>query len=398
MPQRKVLTILLLVVFVDMIGFGIVIPFLPFWAQHYGASPAAATMLMAVYAFFQFLFAIPLGALSDKIGRKPILLVSIVGSVLSSLLLAFADSLWMIFLARALAGAMAANIAVAQAYIADVTPPDQRAKGMALMGAVLGLGFICGPALGGLLAGDDPNNPNYQVPFLVSAGLAMVAFVGGVIFLRETTRQKDDTGSRGLRGRLRALKSAVQTRAVAGPILIALVIGIAMTSLESTFALWAERAHGWGPRQNGWFFAYIGVVLVITQGLMVGRLVQRYGEVRVLAAGVISLGFGMAMIPAALSLALLLPATGAVAVGYALSRPTISALTSKSAPPTMQGSVMGTLQSADSLSRLIGPILAGVLFGHYGRDAPYYVGAFLLAMALALVILVGRHVPVRAQK
>lgn len=391
MTNRKAMSILLLVVFVDMVGFGIIIPFLPFWAERFGASAAEVTLLMSVYALCQFLFAIPLGAWSDRIGRKPVLLLSIAGSILSSVILAFADALWVIFAARAVAGIMAANLAVAHAYVADVTTPENRAKGMGLMGATFGVGFIFGPALGGFLAGTDAANPNYQLTFLVAAGLAALSALGGLLFLPESPRQRDNGLRLGLRVRIRAFSDAVRVPSVAGPIVVALVVSLAMTVLESTYPLWTNRAHGWGPRENGWFFAYIGVVLVIVQGGLVGRLIGRFGEIRVLAVAIVVLGVGMALTPASLQLWVLFISGGAIAIGYGLAQPSLNTLASKSAPAEIQGSIMGALQSSQSLARMIGPALAGILFQDYGRDTPYFVGAVLLALSLFLVAFTARR-------
>ncbi|MEN8197030.1 MAG: MFS transporter, partial [Pseudomonadota bacterium] len=297
--------VLLLTVFIDMVGFGIIIPLLPFWAEHFDATPDLVALLMSVYAAFQFVFAFFWGWLSDRFGRKPILLISLFGSVTSFLLLGLADSLLMIFVSRALGGIMGANIAVAQAYIADVTTRENRAKGMGLLGAAFGMGFILGPALGGLLAGSDPANPDFRTPFYVAAGISMLSLMMGLIFLREPARHEGPQLPRNIVERFRAFAVVIAHPKVAWPILIAFIMGFAMAGLEATYALWLGRAHGWGGRGTGFFFAYIGVLLVIVQAGLVGRLSRRFGEAWVLVAGVTIMMLGFAMVPLSLTVPLI---------------------------------------------------------------------------------------------
>jgi DHA1 family tetracycline resistance protein-like MFS transporter len=377
--------ILLLIVFVDMVGFGVIIPFLPFWGERYGATPDLVALLMTVYAGFQFVFAFPLGWISDTIGRKPVLALSVAGSVVSFSLLAVADSLWVIFLSRALGGVVGANISVAQAYIADVTDAEDRAKGMGLLGAALGLGFIFGPALGGLLAGADPANPDYRLTFFVAAGISGASLLICLTLMREPARRTVLAAKRGLRARLRALGLIVSEPGVAIPILVAAIAGFAMAGLESTYALWTNREHGWGPKANGWFFAYIGVVLVLVQGGLVGRIARRFGEARMLIAGLVALTAGMALVPLSVTVPLVFVNGGLIAIGFGMCGPALNSLTSRNAPADRQGAVMGVLQSAQSLARVAGPAFAGVLFARWGHNSPYIAAAVILVGVLVLV-------------
>ncbi len=377
--------ILLLIVFVDMVGFGIIIPYLPFWGERYGASPDLVALLMTVYAGFQFVFAFPLGWISDNVGRKPVLALSLVGSVVSFGLLAVADSLLLIFLSRALGGIVGANISVAQAYIADVTDQQERAKGMGLLGASLGLGFILGPALGGVLAGADSGNPDYRLTFWVAAAISGISLLACLFLMKEPARRRAVALERGFRARLTAFGLIIREPGVAIPIIVAGVAGFAMAGLESTYALWTNREHGWGPQANGWFFAYIGVVLVIVQGGLVGPIARRFGEASMLMAGLIVLMLGMALVPFSSTIWLVFVNGGLVALGFGMVSPALNSLTSRNAPEERQGAVMGVLQSAQSMARVVGPAFAGVLFAQWGHHSPYYASAAILVLVVLWV-------------
>ncbi len=389
--------ILLLIVFIDMVGFGIMLPYMPFWAERFGASESAVTLLMSVYAFFQFFCAFPLGWISDRWGRKPILALSIFGSVLSFSLLAVADSLWMLFLARGLGGVMGANIAVAMAYVADVTEAEERAKGMGLMGAAFGLGFILGPAFGGLLAMGDPGNVDHRLAFYLAAGVCAVATVLTLILLKEPERLGAAI-QHGLMTRLRTFGEVLREPLVLLPILIGTISGVAMAGLEGTYALWVERAHGWGPFEVGLVFAYIGAILVVVQGGAVGPVAARFGEAKMLMAGLVVLCLGMALIPPSVNVFMVGVSGALVAIGYAFCDPAISSLISRNSPADKQGAVMGVLQSANSMVRVIGPAIAGVLFQYLGRDAPYISGAIIVALAALLAVRLLRSISVAAAK
>ncbi len=391
---KGALATLLLVAFIDMAGFGVIIPFLPFWAEKFGATPDLVTLLMAGYAAMQFLLAPAWGWASDRWGRKPVLLISVLGSVLSFVWLAFASTLWMLFAARILAGAMGANIAVAQAYIADVTPAEGRARGMGLLGAAFGVGFITGPAVGALLAGPDPANPDFQTPFLAGAAVSAVSFLLCLVFLREPPRHRVEA-AKGLtpRARLKAFGAVLGHPAVSLPILILALAAFVMGGVEATFALWAERQLAWGPRQTGYFLAYIGVCIALAQGGAVGAMVRRFGEERVAQFGFLSFVLGLGLIPFSETLPLVLLCGFLIAFGVGLVQPALNGLVSRNAPADIQGSVMGATQSAQSLARIFGPAVAGVLFAQFGHHSPYVVGAAISVLALLLSVRVRRLAP-----
>ncbi len=372
---------LLLTVFIDMVGFGIIIPMTPFWAERFGASPALVTLLFATYSAFALVFSFVWGWVSDKWGRKPVLILSLMGSVMSFAWLGLADALWMLFAARALGGVFGANIAVAQAYVADITPPEDRAKGMGMMGAAFGLGFTIGPAIGGVLAGPDAANPDFRTPFFVAAGISFIAVVVGIVFLREPERHAAASVPRGVIERFRGFAAVMSHPRIAWPIAVIVMMAFAMAGLESTYALWTERAHGWGPRETGYFFAYIGVLLVLIQGGLVRVAVKRFDEATCAPAATVAMTVGIGMIPWCDTIWLVYLSGALIALGFGLGNPMLNALISKGAPGDIQGAVLGASQSAQSLCRILGPITAGALFSTFGRDMPYYVGGAILVFA-----------------
>jgi DHA1 family tetracycline resistance protein-like MFS transporter len=379
--RKGALFALLLTVFIDMVGFGIIIPFMPFWAEHFDATPDMVTLLFATYSGVAFFFSFLWGWASDRWGRKPVLLLSLMGSVMSFLWLGFADTLWMLFAARALGGVFGANITVAQAYIADITEPENRARGMGLMGAAFGMGFVIGPAIGGLLAGPDAANPDFRTPFLVAGGVSFLGVLTGLIFLREPDRHRPPETSRGLGDRFRSFALILAHPGVAMPVLVLVIMGFAMAGLEATLALWAERAHGWGPRETGYCFGFIGVMLVLVQGGIVGRAVRRFGEARVAPFGAFAMMIGIGMIPWCSTVWLVLVSGAMIVLGYGLGGPSLNGLISRNAPDHIQGAVLGASQSAQSLCRVFGPITAGALFAAFGLDMPYHVSGVILAVA-----------------
>ncbi|MBV8888756.1 MAG: MFS transporter [Alphaproteobacteria bacterium] len=372
---------LFLIVFVDLVGFGLVIPLLPFYAERFDASPQQVTLLLAVYSLMSMLAAPFWGRLSDRIGRRPVLMSSMAAAVLAYGWLAFADTLWMLYAARAVAGLCAGNIAAAQAYIADVTPPERRAKGMGLIGAAFGLGFIIGPALGGMLAGDDPATANLELPGLIAAGFSATALLGVVLLLRESLAEPR-RGRR--RGRVAALLEAAGRPVLARLILIFFLVILAFAGMESTFALWAMRQYRWGPAQVGFVFAYVGVLSAAMQGGAIGPLIRRLGEERLMLGGLALIAVGLVVLPWAKDLPLLVAAVSALALGMGAMQPSLNSLISRRAGREEQGEVMGVVQSIGSLSRVLGPAIAGVLFAMLGRASPFLWGAGLVVAAAAL--------------
>ena len=373
--------------FLDLVGFGIVIPLLPLYAERFGAGPVAAAWLLSIYSLMQFLFAPWWGRLSDRVGRRPVLLVGIAGAALSYLGFGLAGSLAWLFVARAVNGLMGANIGVAQAYIADVTPPAERAKGMGMIGAAFGLGFIFGPAIGGFLSRWGPS-----APFLGAAALAAANFALAWYRLPESlspeVRGAASARNAGLRARLATVLDAPPRLRGLYATVFAVTMGISGT--EAMLALWAGRRWGLGFESVGYGLAMVGVIAAAAQGLMVGPLVRRVGERNAGLLGLALIVAGMTLTPLAPSLPLVVLGGAVFAIGQAASTPALMAMISHQAGVTDQGRILAASQSLSALSRVLGPWMAGVAFARVGVDAPFAAGAALACIALLALALSGR--------
>ncbi|MGB0681937.1 MAG: MFS transporter [Magnetovibrionaceae bacterium] len=380
--------ILFLIVFIDLVGFGIIIPLLPFYGEFFGASPWTIGLLMAVYSLFQFLAAPFWGRLSDRVGRKPVLVYTLLGGVIAYLIMGFADELWMLFVARALAGIMAGNISAAFAYAADVTTRETRSRAMGMIGAAFGLGFIFGPAIGGLLAGSDPATANYAAPAFAAAAFSAIALILAVIRLKESLKPelRAEVAALSSQERRTRFRTALSHPAVMILIALNFLAVYVFAGLETTFSLWSNRSFGWGPLENGYLFAYVGLLSAFVQGGLVGRLAKRFGEVNLLRSGAGLLALGIGLIPWADSLWTLGAVMALVAFGFGLMTPVVNSLISLNVSETEQGGVMGVSRSASTLARVLGPIWAGYLFGQFGPDWPYHTGAVLMIVVLLIAL------------
>ncbi len=372
---------LFLIVFVDLVGFGLVIPLLPFYAERFTASPLAMTALFATFSLMSFLTAPLWGRLSDRVGRRPVLMASMAAAALAYIWMAFATQLWVLFAARAFAGACAGNIAAAQAYVADVTPPEKRAKGMGMIGAAFGLGFIIGPVIGGVIAGDDVATADLATPCLIAAALSFIGFLGIVFLLQESLPEGVQQQRR---GRLASARAALSRPGLGRLLLVFFLVILAFSGMETVFAWWAIAQFGWGPRATGFVFFYVGLLSAAMQGGLIGPLTRRLGEERLMLAGLSLIAFGLAVMPVAATVPLLLVSVSALALGMGAMQPSINSLISRRAGIERQGEVMGVAQSAGSLARVVGPIIAGALFAGFGRNTPFLWGAALVVAALAI--------------
>lgn len=382
---RSPLAVLFVTVFLDLVGFGIVIPLLPLYAERFGAGPVGAAWLLAVYSLMQFLFAPWWGRLSDRVGRRPVLLVGLFGAALSYLAFGLAGTLPVLFAARIAGGVMGANVGVAQAYIADVTEPRDRARGMGMIGAAFGLGFIFGPALGGLLSRWGP-----EAPFVGAAALAALNGVLAWFRLPESLPPEVRAG----RARAAGLWTRLATVADAAPRLRRLYLAgflatLALACVEAVVGLWAARRWGATAETIGYGFAVIGVVAAAAQGLMVGPLVRRLGERRSALLGLALLSLSMAAIPAAPTLPLVAAAFALWAVGHAAATPAISAMVSQQGGAAEQGRLLAASQSLSALGRVLGPWWGGVALAHVGLAAPYLGAAVVALAALAVLAAAG---------
>jgi len=398
-----------LTLFLDLVGFGIVIPVLPFYATSFGASPQVVTLLATAYSLAQFMASPVLGRISDRVGRRPVMLISIGGSCLSMLVLGFSQALWMVFAARVLSGLFTANISTAQAYVADRVEPAQRAKYMGLMGSATGLGFVFGPAIGGLLS--VPDHP--ELPFLASAGLAALNWLMAVVWLPESHRTTaaarapehagqsagagagaGESDAEAMPGRkvmptpsnMRRILEVLWGTPLGWLVLVNLGFFVAFSSMESTYALLLEAELGWGAQQTGGMFAFVGVVIVLTQGVLVGRVVGGLGERRTLLLGMGLLVVALAALGSIMGRpALVFVGSGLLAMGNGLVTPSISALVSRLSPADRQGFSLGLNGSAAALGRILGPVGAGILFEQVAPGSPMLVASGVVAVAWVIV-------------
>ncbi len=378
--------IIFMIVFIDLVGFGIVIPLLPFYGEHFQADPFTVSMLMAIYSLGQFIAAPLWGRLSDSMGRRPILLISLVGSVFSYSMLAYASSLWVLFIARAIGGLMAGNISTAFAYIADITTPENRAKGMGLIGAAFGIGFIAGPAIGGILAGPDPLNADYTSPALAAAAFSLTAFMLAFFTLKESLspKHREELKNKPKKGRVADFLETINKPGIGLLIAISFMATFVFAGMETTFAMWSRRQFGWGPEQNGYLFAFIGIIAAILQGGAVGRLANRFGEANLIVQGAVALALGMALIPFCTTVPALVAAMMVVAYGFSVINPSLNSLISLLTESTAQGTVMGAARSATTMARVIGPMWAGFLFAGLSKNWPYWAGAVIMIFVAVL--------------
>lgn len=397
MRDRRVV-ILFLTLFTVMVGFGVIIPVLPFYVLHFGASSLHLGLLMATFSLMQFICAPYWGTLSDRVGRRPVLLVGLGGYVLSFVIMALANDLWVLFLARVVGGGLSsATLPTALAYIGDTTSHRDRGSGMGLMGAAMGLGMIFGPAIGGGLAAFG-----ITAPFFFSAGLTALVFAFAYFALPESLADKGCAGgARGGMGvRLQEIVFALRGQ-LAAYYLVSFIVSFGMANLEGIFAFFAKDRLGYGPTEMGIIFVIMGIIGVLVQGVAVGHSINRLGEERVLRIGLVLGAVGFFLLTLVWDMPSLLVAVAIQGVGIGVLRPATSSLLSKRAT-LGQGATMGLQGSFDSLGRVVGPVWGGFTYGlpfAYAIDLPFLTGGTVFLLALAVMYLfagataVGRPAP-----
>ncbi len=384
---------LFLTIFLDLLGFGLVIPFLPGIARRLGAGDFMATMPGAVFSIMQFLFIPIWGRLSDRVGRRPVLLWSIAASAIGMAMLGFAPTLIWLFVARIWSGIATANIAVAQAYIADVTTPERRARGMAIVGISFGLGFIFGPFIGGELSRFHPFGREGMLPPLVAAGLSTINLLMAFRTLPESLppERRGQSVRRASPIDLAGFRAAISVPGIGAAVAINFMLFLWFSGMEQTFRLFTADGFGMSDAGTGRVFGLVGIVSALVQGGLVARMVPRFGEARLVQGGlgIQAVAFallGLSPLFGASGKAALLVASGLIALGSGLCSPTLPAFASRRASATTQGVTLGTLQSASALSRALGPIVGGALYAAVDPRAPYLVGAVGLALAALLAV------------
>jgi MFS family permease len=382
---RKPLTTIFLIVFTDLVGFGIVIPLLPLYAEHYGPAPWEFGLLMASYSAMQFVFAPLLGRLSDRVGRRPVLLISLVGSVSGYLLFAAAHSLALLFASRVVAGLAGANIATAQAVIADITPPEGRARGMGLIGAAFGLGFIAGPAIaGGVIRLGE------AAPGLVAAAFSLLALVMAVAFLPESL-PAERRGRERQRWGVARLTYAWRHPELSPLLAIGFAVVTGFSAFEVTFAQLVHDRFGLTAAHVAFLFVYLGLLAAAVQGGLVGRLARRFGERALVLGGLSLTSVGLLLIAGEHRLAVLAATLPLLAIGQGTTMPSLSALVSHTAGEREQGEVLGAFQGVSSLARVVGPFGGEIALGHLGLGAPSFAAGLLAALAACGAAVVARR-------
>lgn len=393
--KKSPLASILSIVFIDLIGFGMIIPILPLYAQRFQASEWLIGLLLASYSLMQFLASPLLGWLSDRYGRKPILLCSLIGSALGYVLMARAASMTFLFAARILAGVSGASVGTASAYIADITPPENRSKRIGLIGAAFGVGFILGPAIGGVLS-----HFSVVAPFWFAATLSTLNALVMWMVLPEPERH---TVSQEAPANLSSTFEQAGSWRL-GVIVVTYFIGIAGFAIVTViYAQVSSRRFSLNQSQISYIFVMMGLIGALIQGGAIGRLAKRFGDLGLTIAGFAVMAVSMIAMPLAYSVPLFLLFSAGLALGNSLSQPTLSAIASKGATPALQGRVLGLVQSAGSLGRVFGPVVAGVLLtrdhllssDRYG-NTPFLVGGFFIAIACVLAMTLRRVIPEKA--
>ena len=384
------LAIIFVTVFIDLIGFGMVIPILPFYAEHtpFNATPFEIGILFSIYSWMQFFFSPILGRLSDKYGRRPILFISLLGSAIGYLVIGFAGTLSMVFAGRIISGITGANISTAQAYIADVTTKENRARGMGLFGAAFGLGFILGPAIAGVLS-----KYGVHVPFFFAAVLSLTSAAAVYFLLPESLIRGTQTDAPVPKGKLKVIIESLRERQFGSINLIYFLLITAFSIMTYAFVLYTAFRFGYDAEQNGYLFAFVGVVSVIGQGFLFSVLVKKFGETGLTVLGCLTMAISLFLIPFIGpefgGLKLLLFACALLSFGNALASPSLTSLVSKISKDDEQGSSLGIMQSGASLARAVGPMIGGVLLNNAVNklDEVTLYRTFWTASAIMLVAL-----------
>lgn len=380
-PGKHALAVIFITVFLDLLGIGLLVPVAPFVVRQFRDDALTVGLLALSFSVFQFLASPVLGVLSDRHGRRPVLLASIFGTGVGYLLFGWAGALWILFLSRILDGITGGNISTAQAYIADISAPEDRAKNFGLIGAAFGLGFIVGPALGGLLSKISLSAPAYA-----AAGLSFTTMVYAFFALPESL-PRDKRRARALTLRdlnpMRQVKDWYWRPALTLLFTAALLMNLAMAGLQTNFAVYTADRFRLGPDANAAIFAAIGAVSAFTQGVLMRRWSSRFDTFHLVFAGLLLCASGFAGIALAPVWWTLYPASMAIALGLGLTNPSLIGLLSRRVDPAEQGVVLGVSQSLASISRAVGPVFAGAIYDFAGWSSPYWAGALFMLIAWA---------------
>lgn len=400
--KSKPIIVIFLTVFLYLLGFGIVIPIIPLLSRDFGATAFESGLLMSIYSLMQFICSPFWGRLSDKYGRRPIILTCLIGEGLAYILFAHAGSLTGLFVARFFAGLFSGSISTASAYISDITPPEKRSSGMAIIGAAFGLGFVFGPAIGGglvLLSQNFATTPHFESQFCAYfvAILCFANFIFGYFKLTESKNPNSSTAKK-TQSRFQLLWQYFQNKTISPLLLIFLLASLSMSIMEATLILFMSEKFHWDLKTVSFGFAYIGVIIVFTQGYLVRKILPIYGEKQIMRVGLflmtIGLG-GIAFVPTVAWMAFLMTCLG---LGSGMVNPATMGSISLLANQDEQGVIMGVTQSMASLGRIIGPAVGGFLFGALHIETPFIASGFLALFAFAIVVIIFSRLPEASKK
>jgi DHA1 family tetracycline resistance protein-like MFS transporter len=385
--RRASLLVLFLTVFIDLIGFGMVIPFLSYYAREYGASGTTVGAVVGVYSIMQFFFAPIWGRVSDRIGRRPVILISLTASCAGYFLFGVAHSLAVLFVSRIIAGAGGANIGTAQAYIADTTTVENRAKGMGLIGAAFGMGFILGPPLSGILAtvGIHHGLAGNFLPGMTAAAMSLVALLIALFVLGES-KTPDATVRTGMPPQFdkRVWREMAHQRMLLAIMATLFVSLLAVAGMETSVTLHARDRFHFTQLQLAYFFLFMGVIVATIQGGLIGKLARALGERTLVTIGAVSFTIGLALVPLVWRVPLLYGVAFFIAIGQGLTYPSLTSLVTKASPPHEHGSMLGLATGVGSLARFLGPIVSGVFYDLAQSRGAFWAGAALTFLAVIL--------------
>ena len=378
---------LFLIVFSNLLGFGIIIPLLPYYAENFGANPNEVTLLMASYSLMQLIFSPILGRISDIYGRKKILIFCLIGSAISYLFLYFATNFVLVLFARSVAGLFGSTTAIANAYITESTSSANRSKGMGLIGAAFGLGLVFGPVIGGYFGGGDINNIDYKTPFFFAFIVATISFILANFILIEPKKRNKQFVSMNFLDLFKDLLNLFKIPSLLFLITAFFIVTFSFAGFETTFALWTERAMNWASKQTGYAFTFTALLVAIIQGVFIGKLTKKFGELKLLIVSCFLMLLGLFFITwSEQNLYYLIIALGTLGISVGLGNPSLNSLISKNLNKNIVGASFGVIQSVGSLARILSPLLMGNLFYFFGMNSPYNFGAFLMLFLLFLFI------------
>ncbi len=388
MKNRSALVLIFLTVFIDLLGFGILIPILPsFSVKILNIDEAAIGIAIAIYSFVQFLFNPILGKLSDKYGRKPVIVVCLFLNAMGYIVFSFTHSYILLLVSRVIAGIGGSSIGVAQAYIADITTRENRSKGMGLIGAAFGLGFVFGPLIGGLLS-----SYGYAVAGYAAAGFSLIAFILTIFYLPESLKQKAETGGSSIQSQRRklfdfaAMKKILQKPDLAILILLFFILTFSFANIYGTFALLGLKVYGFTDMQNGYIFGIVGLISAIVQGGLIGRISKMMTKKMILIIGSFLIMIALAMIPYAGTFLGLAIVSIVLSCGTGTFQPTVLSLISEVTSDAEQGITLGINQSLSSFARVLGPLWGGFAFEYLGYPFPFLTGAAFTFIIILLII------------